>query len=152
MTDPDPARAVDVTVEVDIGAPVGRVWRALCEPEQVSVWDGARIVTVSDDYPAVGEHARWRIPLGSWWVMLHDRPYAVDPHDRLASRLSWLWVAIDEEYSLAPGPGGVGTHLVSRNLVSSRLPFGLLRDRTGRIVREAVTSAMARLKAHCESD
>lgn len=142
----------EVVVEVDIDAPVGRVWRALCEPEQVAAWDGARIVTVSDAYPQVGEHARWRIPLGAWWVMLHDRPYAVEAHERLASRLSWLWVAIDEEYTLSPGPGGDGTRLASRNLVRSRLPFGLLGARSAGIVRTSVEAAMARLKAHCEDD
>lgn len=139
-----------VTVAVDIDAPVGRVWRALCEPVQVAAWDGVRIVTVSDDYPQVGEHARWRIPVGAWWVMLHDRPYAVEPHERLASRLSWLWVVIDEEYTLAPGPGGDGTRLVSSNSVSSRLPLGVLGARSARIVRTSVEAAMARLKAHCE--
>ncbi|MBX7159243.1 MAG: SRPBCC family protein [Acidimicrobiia bacterium] len=145
------AKAVEVSVAVDIDVPVGRVWRALCEPEQVCEWDGARVVTVSDDYPAVGEHARWRIPVGSWWVMLHDRPYAVEAHERLASRLSWLWVVIDEEYTLAPGPEGHGTHLVSTNRVGTRLPFGLLRALSARIVRDAVTASMQQLKAHCEA-
>lgn len=141
----------EVVVEVDVDAPVGRVWRALCEPEQVCQWDGARIVTVSDDYPVPGEHARWRIPVGAWWVMLHDRVAAVEPHERLASRLSWLWVAIDEEYALEPGRDGTGTHLVSSNVVRSRLPFGLLGRATARIVGDAVSDAMERLKAHCES-
>lgn len=145
---PDP---IEVVVEVDIDAPVGRVWRALCEPAQVCQWDGARIVTVSDDYPRVGEHARWRIPMGAWWVMLHDRPYAVEAHERLASNLSWLWVAIDEEYTLRPGPGGGGTRLTSTNHVRSRLPFGILGQRSARVVRAATEAAMARLKAHCEA-
>lgn len=142
---------VVVEVEVDIDAPVGRVWRALSEPVQVCQWDGARIVTVSDDYPRVGEHARWRIPVGSWWVMLHDRPYTVEPHERLASHLSWLWVLIDEEYTLAPGPGGDGTHLASRNVVRARLPLGILQRTSARVVRASVEAAMGRLKTHCET-
>lgn len=143
---------VDVVVEVDIDAPVGRVWRALCEPAQVCAWDGARVVTVSDDYPTVGEHARWRIPVGSWWVMLHDRVSAVEPHERLASRLSWLWVDIDEEYTLRPGPDGAGTRLVSRNVVRSRLPLGMLGGTSAATVRRSVEASMASLREHCEAE
>lgn len=138
-----------VVVEVDVAAPPWRVWRALCDVEEVRAWDGARPLAWSAGYPLPGEHARWRIPVGSWSVVLHDRVQVVEPPDRLVSKLSWLWVHVDEEYRLAAGAGG--THLVSDNLVWTRPRWGWLQRRSARAVRDSVEAAMARLAQHCEA-
>ncbi|MFN0089948.1 MAG: SRPBCC family protein [Acidimicrobiales bacterium] len=140
----------EVRVSVRIDAPAARVWRALCDPAEVWAWDGARPYGVPVDYPRPGQHARWRVRLGRRERTLHDRVRAVEPHRRLAARITYGPVDLDEEYRLVPlGPQAV--ELTSANVVRARWPLG----RTGRVealTREAVEAALGRLKAWCEND
>lgn len=138
-----------IVVETEMAAPPWRVWRALTDVDEVQAWDGARAVAWSDDYPTPGEHARWRIPVGAWSVVLHDRVAVVEPPDLLASHLSWLWVHIDEEYRLEVTEDG--TRVVSDNCVRTRPNWGWLRRRSARTVEQSVRGAMARLRDHCEA-
>lgn len=134
-----------VVVTVHVAAPPARVWQALCAPEEVREWDGAVPVSVPADYPRPGQVARWRSSLGGWPVTLHDHVVSVEPGHRLAARLAWSFVTVDEEYRLTADVAG--TVLVCDNRVGSRLP-GLDGLATG-LVRRATRASMTRLVGHC---
>jgi uncharacterized protein YndB with AHSA1/START domain len=139
-------RVRKVIVDVEIGAPVDRVWRALTVPSEVALWDGVAPRAVPDGYPAVGHHARWLTPVGPVRVTLHDRIRAVDPMTRLASSIDVGFVHVDEEYRLEPSPPG--TTLVSENAVRSRIPgLGWLAVH---LTQANVEASMGRLKVFCE--
>jgi Polyketide cyclase / dehydrase and lipid transport len=111
----------------------------------VRAWDGAVPSSVPDGYPAPGQHARWRTAIGPLPVVLHDRVRAVEPPTRLAARITYAFVDLDEEYVLERD--GDATLVTSANDVRSRLPgLGWLATRH---TRRAVRDAMARLATHC---
>ncbi len=71
------------TINLDVNAPVDRLWFALTDPCAVVAWAGVTPADVPHDYPRPRQHA-------TWWdgaVLLHDEIVAVDPQRRLASRL-----------------------------------------------------------------
>jgi uncharacterized protein YndB with AHSA1/START domain len=134
-----------VVVRARIDAPIERVWQALCVPAEVQAWDGAQPVDVPPDYPQPGQHARWRTAIGPLPVTLHDRVVAVDAPVRLAARITYGFVDLDEEYRLEAVDGG--TLLTSENVVRSRPPgFGRL---AAAATRGAVQGALDRLAGHC---
>jgi hypothetical protein len=130
-----------------IDAPVARVWRALCDPNEVQQWDGAVPIDVPAGYPQPGQHARWRIAVIPWLpVTLHDRVGEVVANVRLRAELRYAFVVIDETYELEPIDDD-RCRLTARNVVTSRVPgLGPWAERS---VRTAVTRAMARLERHC---
>jgi uncharacterized protein YndB with AHSA1/START domain len=135
-----------VVVAVTVDAPVERVWRALCDPTEVAVWDGARPASVPVGYPRPGQHARWRTTWFGLPVVLHDRVRAVEAPRRLAARITYAGIDIDEEYRLdATAPAT--TTVTSDNLVRSR-PRGFSRLAV-RHTRRSVEAAMRRLAEHC---
>jgi uncharacterized protein YndB with AHSA1/START domain len=86
-------------IQVGIGAPIERVWRALTDPSEVTRWAQVEPVRVPDGYPAAGQYALWRDRGG---VLLHDVILRVEARRRLTSRLHvgpWL---VLEEYLLSP--------------------------------------------------
>ncbi len=131
---------------VRIDAPIERVWRAICEPSEVEAWDGAVPVEVPAGYPQAGQHALWRVTIGPLPVTLHDRVVAVEPPVRLATRITYGFVDLDEEYRLTAGDDG--TTITSENVVRSRPP-GLGRL-AARMTEQAVRGALDRLARHCE--
>ena len=134
-----------MTVEID--APIERVWRALTVPSEVSQWDGVEPLDVPDDYPAPGQHARWRTRFAGVPITLHDRITAVEDPHRFASTIDVAFVHVEEEYRLTASADG-GTSLVSDNDVSSgALGMGGL---AARLTRANVRTSMERLRKHCE--
>ena len=86
-------------IQVGIGAPIERVWRALTDPSEVTRWAQVDPVHLPDGYPAAGQYALWRDRGG---VLLHDIILRVERERRLTSRLHvgpWL---VLEEYLLTP--------------------------------------------------
>src|SRR5690606_19971864 len=84
----------------DIAAPPGRVWRALCDPEEVVRWDTTVLEALDapPDYPRPGQHVRWRCKGTD--TLLHDRPQHVEPERRLHSLLEYGHQRLDETYAL----------------------------------------------------
>jgi uncharacterized protein YndB with AHSA1/START domain len=135
-----------VLVTVRTKAPPERVWRALTDPTEVSIWDGVVPRAVPAGYPVPGQHARWRTRVGPVPLTLHDRVRVVDEGRRLASDIDVGFVHVEEEYRLEPTADG--TRLVSDNAVRSRLPgLGGLADR---MVRRSAEAALARLRELCD--
>jgi uncharacterized protein YndB with AHSA1/START domain len=134
-----------VVERVRIDAPIDVVWHALCDPREVEAWDGARPVDVPDDYPQPGQHARWRTRIGPFPVTLHDRVQAVEAPHRLAARITYGVVDLDEEYTLVAVDGDA-TVLTSTNVVRSRVP-GLGRY-AARTTHHAVRAALDRLAVY----
>jgi len=134
-------------VVVEIAAHPTRVWRALTVPAEVARWDGVVPTAVPDDYPVVGQHARWRTKIGFLGLTLHDRVRVVDEERCLASTIDVGIVHVEERYTLEAT--AAGTRLTSDNEVRSRLPgLGRLALRLG---ASGVRSSMARLVTHCET-
>ncbi len=136
-------------VDVDIAAPVARVWAALCDPSEVEGWAGVTRASVPDGYPAPGQHARWRAPFGPFSLTLHDRVRAVEGLDdrrRLAATLEVGPARIEEEYRLAATD--IGSWLVADyEVLGRRAGLGWLARR---LVEGDLRASISRLKAYCE--
>lgn len=128
-----------------VGAAPQRVWRALCEPDEVTAWDGAVPIEVPAGYPRAGQHATWRVRVGGIPLVLHDHVHAVEAERRLVATLRIGLLTIDEEYRLADHPDG--SRLVSANDV--RAPWGT-RRLAAAFVRRSVTWSLAALAGLCE--
>jgi uncharacterized protein YndB with AHSA1/START domain len=137
-----------VTVTVEIGAPIERVWRALTVPDEVRQWDGVEPLDVAADYPQPGRHARWRTRFAGVPITLHDRVEAVEAPTRFASTIDVAFVHVEEEYRLTARADG-GTSLVSDNRVTSGA-LGM-NGMAVRLTRSNVRASMERLRRHCES-
>ena len=91
----------------------------------------------------------WSLP-GPWWagpvpLTLHDRVVAVEPQARLAARITYGFVDLDEEYTLVADDGA--TSVTSENVVRSRPPgLGWL---AASMTARAVRAALDRLAQHC---
>jgi hypothetical protein len=86
---------------IQIAAPVHRVWRALCLPDEVAQWDGAVHFPIDApvDYPQPGQRVRWHTT-GTLLRVLIDEPREVIPNRRLRSNLSLGPARFDEVYTL----------------------------------------------------
>ena len=136
-----------VHVITEIDAPIERVWRALTRTDEVRAWDGVTPFDVPDQYPEVGQHARWRSAFGPWHLMLHDRIVAVEENRRFNSIIDIAFVRVNEEYILSPSPKD-GTTLSTNDDVHSKVPgLGWLAMR---LTRANVNASMSRLKHYCE--
>jgi uncharacterized protein YndB with AHSA1/START domain len=134
-------------VRVHIDAPIERVWRALCDSEEVSQWDGAVPLDVPTGYPRPGDQARWRVRIAGIPVALHDHVSDVEAPVRLAAHITYGIVELDEEYRL--DVEGRRTTVTSDNAVRGRI-VGLGWLATV-ITRRAMNGALARLRRHCEA-
>lgn len=143
-----------VQLETLIGAPPGRVWRALCRPAEVVQWDSAvaEALDAPADYPKPGQHVRWRCRSGLFRI-LHDRPREVLDARVLRSLLGIGIVRYDETYTLQERDGG--TLLRVDLTVSVIVPvLGTLIDRlrARADARAAFEASLANLKRWCEED
>jgi uncharacterized protein YndB with AHSA1/START domain len=142
------------SVSVEVGAPPSRVWRALCDPAEVVVWDTGveRALDAPADYPQPGQHVRWRYSNGPFRV-LHDRPQEVVPERTLRSLISNGPLRIDETYELEAVAGG-GTRLTATLLLRIPWPIaGAIAERRvfGPATKHAVTASLSAIKRHCEA-
>jgi hypothetical protein len=143
----------EFSVAVEIAAPVGRVWRALCRPEEVVQWDASVVAAVETPpgYPLPGQHALWRCRSGPF-RLLHDRPQEVVPERRLRSWLSLGPFHYDETYDIEPS--AQGCRLTARVRVRTALPvFGAVINGlyAGPAARRAWETSLAGLKCHCQA-
>jgi len=145
---------VEFVIETVIAAAPARVWRALCDPAEVVVWDtgveGA--LDAPADYPRPGQHVRWRYR-GGLFRLLHDRPQEVVEGRVLRSLLGVGPWRFDETYTLDPADGG--TRLTTRMLVWAALPVvgeAIARRYLAPLTERTVRASMQALKRHCEED
>lgn len=142
-----------IELAIEISAPGSRVWRALCDVNEVPRWD-SMVVEALDappNYPHPGQHVRWRLGSGLW-RRLHDRPQEVVPEQRLRSQLGLGSYEMDETYALQTLGGGC--HLSLSLDLRVRVPLlGLLIERliAARAIREGFEESLAGLKQHCEA-
>jgi uncharacterized protein YndB with AHSA1/START domain len=141
------------TIETDIDAPVGRVWRALCDPTEVVRWDTGVMgpIDAPADYPQPGQYVRWRYAVGPFKT-LHDRPQEVTLERTLRSLISIGPLRFDETYRLTPNDDA--TRLTTDMLVMVPLLLGgALTERVyaGPESRRTVEASMAALKSYCEA-
>jgi hypothetical protein len=142
-----------IEVSVEIAAPPSRVWRALCDPDEVVRWDSG-VITALDappDYPRAGQHVRWRYR-SRLFPVLTDRPQEVVPEQKLRSILHVGPYDMDETYLLTPVPPGC--HLAALVGLEVRLPLmGALVERlyAGPSTRRSFETSLAALKRYCES-
>ena len=139
-------------VTEEIAASPGRVWRALCDPGEVVSWDTgvSEAIDAPDDYPAVGQHVRWRYRQGAFRV-LHDRPVEVRAERLLRAALSVGPYRFDETYTLAARVGGC--RLTADLVVRVTVPVVgrvIARRWIGPRTRAAVAGSLAALKEWCE--
>jgi uncharacterized protein YndB with AHSA1/START domain len=141
------------SITVTINAPIERVWRALCDPAEVTRWD-ATVVEALDapcDYPKPGQHVRWRIAGSD--AVLHDRPQHVEPPTRLHSLLSQGRENLDETYTLTAA-GDQATVVMCYVMLTYDIPFVgwvIARLRSLRRAREGFEASLHNLKHHCET-
>jgi uncharacterized protein YndB with AHSA1/START domain len=136
-----------------IGAPVDRVWRALCDPAEVAQWDAGVIAAIDapPDYPRPGQTVRWQCRSERWPELL-DRPQEVVPEQKLRSILEVGPYYMDETYALTAL--GETTRLETTvELTVRRAIFGPLLERlwAGREVRKGFEASLAGLKRYCET-
>ena len=131
---------------IDIAAPTQRVWRALCDPAEVPLWDANvdRALDAPSDYPRPGQRVLWRLRSGDTLV---DEPQVVLPQRALRSLLRIGWLRIDETYALAALLAG--TRLDLEVEVRSLLPF--LDFLYGPSTRRDFAGSLEALKRLCES-
>lgn len=144
---------VSFTVSIDIDAPPSRVWRALCDPAEVVLWDTGVVEAIDApaDYPQPGQHVRWRYSNGPFRT-LHDRPQEVVPDRTLRSLIRIGPTRMDETYTL--GATDSGTRLTATMLVRVPWPVvGVLAEHAvfGPATRKAVTASLQAIKLHCEA-
>lgn len=140
-------------VSTEIEASTARVWRALCDPAEVVMWDTGveKAIDAPNDYPQPGQHVRWQNTSGPFRV-LHDRPQEVVPERRLRSLLAVGPFRFDEAYTLEAN--GNGCKLTAEMDVSVPLPgLGWLIERLylGPATERTVGASLAAIKRHCES-
>jgi uncharacterized protein YndB with AHSA1/START domain len=144
---------VRIEANIDIDAPPARVWRALCDPAEVALWDSAVEVAIDApaDYPKPGQVVHWRLRAGPFRA-LPDRPQVVEPERALRSLLSFGPFQLDETYTITSVPGGC--RLAVFIDAEARVPvFATLIERTylGPAVRRDFDASLAGIKQHCEA-
>ena len=145
--------AITTALSTRVRARRDHVWLALCTPADRLRWDPAllSLLEAPEDYPAVGQQARWRCRQGSVTVILRDRPVEIIAGARLRSevalglfRFVQTWTLHDEA-----GDTRVGLQLAAR---SSIAVVGGTVDRfdVRRLAAEYVDSRLRGLREWCE--
>lgn len=141
------------SLSVEIAAPPSRVWRALCDPAEVVVWDTGieRALDAPEDYPQPGQYVRWRYNNGPF-RLLHDRPQEVVQERTLRSLLAVGPLQFDEKYTL--DATGDGCLLTAAMKLWMPIPvLGPLVEQVygERVARFAVGASLRAIKRLCES-
>ena len=143
-----------IALSIEIAASPARVWRALCLPAEVVLWDEAieTAIDVPADYPSPGQHARWRCRAGVF-RLLHDRPVEVVAERRLRSFLALGPYRYDETYMLeAARPGCRLTAAVSVWAVIPVLHSFIELLYLGPATRRAFSESLVSIKRLCEAE
>lgn len=130
-----------------------RVWRALCNPDEVVRWDVAVVEALDApaDYPRPGQHVRWRCRTRLWRI-LHDRPREVIEGEKLRSLLALGFSRLDETYMLTAPAAGCRLDLDLELKVALPLLGGVIeRLYAGADTRRGFEASLAGLKRHCEA-
>ena len=139
-----------------IAAQPDRVWRALCDPGEVVLWDSSVVAALDAPagYPRPGQHVRWRCKAGIGpFTLLHDRPKAVEPNRRLASLLDLGPVHIDETYNLSPEAPGTRLDLALDVSYRPRVLSPVLRRLfPPASIYAGFDASITNLKRHCETN
>ena len=143
---------VGFVVGVEIKASPSRVWRALCDPAEVLVWDTGvqEAIDAPGDYPQPGQHVRWRYNNGPF-CLLHDRPQEVVVDQKLRSLLAVGPFRFDETYTLEERD--VGCHLEAKMDVTVPVPvlgWAVERLYLGPSTEATVAASLKAIKRHCE--
>lgn len=143
----------EFSLSVEIAAPLSRVWRALCDPAEVVVWDTGieRALDAPADYPQPGQYVRWRYNNGPF-RLLHDRPQEVVQERTLRSLLAVGPLRFDETYTL--DATGAGCRLTAAMKLWMPIPvLGPLVEQVygERVARSAVGASLRAIKRLCES-
>jgi uncharacterized protein YndB with AHSA1/START domain len=141
------------TLSTEIGAPLARVWRALCDPAEVVCWDNGVIAAMNPppDYPRAGQTVRWQYR-SERWPTLVDRPQEVVTEQKLRSILELGPYRMDETYTLTAADGGTRLEMALALTVQRPLVGALLeRLWMGRGVKKEFEASLAALKRHCET-
>ena len=139
---------------VKIEADPARVWRALTTPSEVVCWDTGVLepLDAPADYPAPGQHVRWRYRFGPIPLTLHDRPTEVEACSRLRSSIALGPFDFDEIYTLSAADAS-HTQLEAKLSLSSRTPLlgALLERLVGHpLARSTVRTSLDAIRRHCE--
>lgn len=139
-------------VTIDIAAAPSRVWRALCDPSEVVVWDSGveAALDAPADYPQPGQHVRWRYSNGPFRI-LHDRPQEVVPERRLCSLIGIGPARFGETYRLEATNGGTQLSVgMDVWVLVPLLGWALERLYAGPQARRTVEASLRAIKQHCE--
>ncbi len=143
----------DLHLSIEIAASPARVWRALCDPAEVSEWDSAveAVVDAPSDYPQPGQHVQWRCRSG-FFRTLHDRPLEVIPEKTLRSDLRLGFVRYDETYTLTEVEGGTQLDVDLDVIIEAPFPLALLISHLQAVAnaRLSFQESLQNLKRHCE--
>jgi uncharacterized protein YndB with AHSA1/START domain len=143
-----------IRLSVEIKASAGRVWGALCDPDEVVQWDSGvtQALDAPPDYPQPGQHVRWRLRSGLF-RLLHDRPVEVVPPRKLRSLLNLGPYEMDEAYSLTET--AEGTRLDLDVALRARIPIvasAIERRHAGPETRRGFEESLQGLKRFCEHE
>jgi len=143
----------EFSLSVEIAAPPARVWRALCDPAEVVVWDTGieRALDAPTDYPRAGQYVRWRYNNGPF-RLLHDRPQEVVPERTLRSLLAVGPLRFDEAYTLDAKDAGCRLTAAMRLWMPIPVLGPLIERLYGeRASRTTVGASLRAIKLLCES-
>ena len=146
-----------IKVAVEISASRSRVWRALSQPSQVTVWDTG-IIEVKDapaDYPQPGQHVQWQYQLGPIAMTLHDFPLQAVENELLQTRIKLGILRYLETYTLVRDDDRNMTQLTAEMFVGNALPlFGRVFDHLIGIpvARSTVKTSLWAIKTFCEKN
>jgi len=164
---------ITVALSANIGAPHARVWRALIDPDERTIWDERILGEASlsrspraprrrsragspERKPLIRSH-RYRFRLGGVPLVLRDEILATEGHDRLVSRISIGSLRFDQTLTLydeadETGPRTrLGMKIVADNsisLIGETVP----RLEVQKLVIEYVDATLRQVRKYCEAD